>query len=350
MSITKKFLWIFLPLAVIISSLFYIMMTQVASILLNTPQMPTESISIINGMSTWSSCIMFGVGLALFITLICIKKWIPLIAVMLFLSIQGVMSLPMGIIMKYKPEWMAMAMGLTLVASGVVMIWFAHILNFYNAKNIFRNNISIPLVALGAIIPLIGGVVGNILNESLNPPNLLEQQFTDMSSNAIGILSIALIGPIAEEVVFRGFVCRSLLKSGVPTGLTIVISAIIFGVIHFNPAQIMFAFIMGLFLGYIYCRTGNLVIPIIAHVVNNSISAAMMAIYGEEANNMTFEHIFGSQSTVWVVMVVCIIACIRLVLVFEKKCEAAEVLWDKMEPETKEKSNVTPPEIPQIQK
>ena len=68
-------------------------------------------------------------------------------------------------------------------------------------------------------------------------------------------------------------------------------------------------------------------------------------IYGEEANNTTFADMLGSQTTAWVVMAACALASIGLLYVLHKKCEPAEALWDKTDPDEPE-VRVTPPEIP----
>lgn len=340
---TTKFFLFFIPVAIVASFLFHAVMSLASA--QATAGMPLETINAITGMATWSASIMVGCGFALFVALIALKKWVPIIAVLLYMFAQSVMALPMVLVMRFKPEWNTAAMAASVLVAGLIMIALVHVMKFYNVQRSFRSNISVILTILAVVAVVFGSVACNIINEALDLQNIMEQQFVDMSSNIIGILAIAIIGPFAEEVVFRGAVCRSLLKKGVPTGLTILISAMLFGLIHFNPAQIPFAFLMGLMFGYIYCRTGSLVPTIIAHILNNSVSVIIMAIYGEEANNMTFADMLGSQTTAWVVMAVCVLASIGLLYVLHKKCEPAEVLWEKTDPDEPE-APVTPPAIP----
>ena len=340
---TTKFFLFFIPVAVIVSIAFHAVMSLASA--QATAGMPLETINTINGMATWSASIMVGCGFALLVALIAIKKWVPIIAVLLYMFVQTTMTVPLAMVMKFKPEWYTAAMGAGILVAGLIMIALVHAMKFYDVRRSFKSSIGAILTILAVVAVIIGSVAGNILNEALDLENIMEQQFIDMSSDVLGILAIAVIGPIAEEVVFRGAVCRSLLKKGVPVGLTVLISAMLFGLIHFNPAQIPFAFIMGLLLGYIYCRTGSLVPTIIAHILNNSISVVMMAIYGEESSNMTFADMLGSQTNAWIVMGVCALAAIGLLYVFHKKCEPAEVLWDKTDPDEPE-APVTPPEVP----
>ena len=58
-------------------------------------------------------------------------------------------------------------------------------------------------------------------------------------------------------------------------------SSLVFGVVHMNPAQIPFAFLLGVMFGWLYYRTGSLLPGIIGHVLNNSVAAVNMILYGD---------------------------------------------------------------------
>ena len=59
--------------------------------------------------------------------------------------------------------------------------------------------------------------------------------------------------------------------------MAIVISALIFGVIHLNPVQIVFGALYGLLLGWLAWRTGSLLPSIVVHVANNTTVMLMPA-------------------------------------------------------------------------
>ena len=84
----------------------------------------------------------------------------------------------------------------------------------------------------------------------------------------ITIISIALIGPIAEEFIFRGMLLNRMMKKTSMWG-GILISSILFGILH---ADIIGASIFGIITSLLYLKTGNLLIPILLHVFNNSIA------------------------------------------------------------------------------
>lgn len=133
----------------------------------------------------------------------------------------------------------------------------------------------------------------DVLTEYFNLPNELEKIFTDMSITVAGALSISVIGPIVEEFVFREALIGSMLRGGMNKWVAISVSALVFGIIHANPAQIPFATIIGFIFGIIYYKTGNIVIPSILHILNNSTAAVMMIVMGEEANNVSLSDWFG---------------------------------------------------------
>ena len=109
------------------------------------------------------------------------------------------------------------------------------------------------IAALGALIP------STWLQEQMPElPNLMENEFDMILSNRWGYLAIGLLAPLSEEIVLRGAVLRSLLSKPLFAGRServniwtaISISALFFALIHFNPAQMPHAFVIGLLLGW----------------------------------------------------------------------------------------------------
>lgn len=81
------------------------------------------------------------------------------------------------------------------------------------------------------------------------------------------IISTALVPAFAEEFAFRGIFMGILRKYG--DAFAIITSAIIFGAMHGNIAQIPFAFILGLVFAYVDCKTNSILPSIIIHFINN---------------------------------------------------------------------------------
>jgi len=85
------------------------------------------------------------------------------------------------------------------------------------------------------------------------------------------LIGAALIGPICEEIIFRGVILEGLSKQYKPIN-AIVFSAFVFAIIHLQPLQVINAFFIGLAFGWIYLRTKSLWVCIFAHVLYNAIA------------------------------------------------------------------------------
>ena len=147
------------------------------------------------------------------------------------------------------------------------------------------------IAALGAIIP------SDWLQEQMPElPNIVEQEFDMILQNRWGYLAVGLLAPLSEELVLRGAILRSLLQSSkLSPWAAIAISAIIFAFIHFNPAQMPHAFLIGLLLGWMYYRTGSILPGVAFHWVNNTVAYVMYNIYPDP--DMELIDLFGNQRT-----------------------------------------------------
>lgn len=127
-------------------------------------------------------------------------------------------------------------------------------------------------------------------------PDLMESTFNDLQSSWLGILCIAVLGPILEELLFRGAITKALLKQYNPAK-AIIISALVFGIIHVNPAQVVSAASIGLLLAWIYYKTASLIPCILIHILNNSLSVFLSLKYPEVE---TTKDLFTNNSTYYI--------------------------------------------------
>ena len=88
-----------------------------------------------------------------------------------------------------------------------------------------------------------------------------------------------MLAPLVEELVFRGAILRGLLRWHRNPWLGIAISAVLFSVVHMNPAQMPHAFLIGLLLGWMYYRTDSIVPGVVYHWVNNTVAYVLYAFY-----------------------------------------------------------------------
>ena len=142
---------------------------------------------------------------------------------------------------------------------------------------------TLPLAVLAlSVVASMGALIPSIWIQEQMPelPNFAEQEFGTIMATPWGYLVIGLLAPLSEEIVMRGAILKELLKSeklGVWPAITI--SALMFALIHMNPAQMPHAFLIGLLLGWMYWRTGSILPGVAYHWANNSIAFVMFAFY-----------------------------------------------------------------------
>jgi uncharacterized protein len=147
----------------------------------------------------------------------------------------------------------------------------------FNARAIFRG--------LLAVVPLFGMLVA-CQRISWSPIRAVHRVMDDLivpmfqNCTWMELAMISLLAGLGEELLFRGVFQASLREwTGVflqhsPAGalagdwIAIVGVAIVFGMLHaVNVAYAVLAALMGIYLGWLWMFTGNLVVPIIAHAV-----------------------------------------------------------------------------------
>ena len=102
--------------------------------------------------------------------------------------------------------------------------------------------------------------------------------FPSMSLNSeifgiMGLLSVVLISPIVEELVFRG-VFLNKLRMIVPTTFAILISSLLFASLH-SFGSIFSAFIFAICMAILYLKSENILVPIFGHFLNNLIGESL---------------------------------------------------------------------------
>lgn len=119
------------------------------------------------------------------------------------------------------------------------------------------------LIILGVILSLIYNVFAYYLNFALKT-----SLFDNNSNVAVTLLSTGILGPIIEELMFRGIIYNEL-KSKYSNMKSILITTIFFAIIHINIIQILYALIIGFILVFVYEKYNNIKAPIILHMASN---------------------------------------------------------------------------------
>ena len=131
-----------------------------------------------------------------------------------------------------------------------------------------------------------GTIITNLLsftiqNDIANPiQNLIN--LTDLWLN---LILISLIGPIFEEIIFRKILIDRTIKYG-PLA-SILVSAIIFGLIHGNLNQFCYTVLVGGFFAYVYIKTGQIKYSIGLHIILNMLGSVLSMIVNNSAVNLS---------------------------------------------------------------
>jgi len=92
----------------------------------------------------------------------------------------------------------------------------------------------------------------------------------------VGILVIGIIAGISEEVFFRGVLQPKMHIYTNNIHVSVWISAFIFSAIHIQFYGLFPRMVLGAIFGYLYFYSGSLVYPIIAHILNNSLTVTLV--------------------------------------------------------------------------
>lgn len=197
--------------------------------------------------------------------------------------------------------------GLTLLNSVVVGVVFMALRwspfsRSYMQKRPWAVLIWTALLALGSI-PL-ADALSSLTNVKMPAEEL--QLLTTLVTHPWGWIAVGVLVPIAEEMVFRGAILRTLLnlcghrwRWG-----AIVLSALLFGLAHGNMAQLLNATLLGCLLGWLYYRSGSIAPGIVFHMVNNSVAVLLVRLMPGSAD-MQLVDLFAGDTPRLILFMLC---------------------------------------------
>jgi membrane protease YdiL (CAAX protease family) len=138
------------------------------------------------------------------------------------------------------------------------------------------------LLLVATVVPFALGVlaaagVARITGETdANPLTRMWSEGSRAASVA-WVFCIALVPGVVEECFFRGFLQRTLLREWRPAR-TIAVTSVLFGLAHITPPAVVFASILGAWLGVVAWRTGSVALTIAMHALLNGTWTAVQMI------------------------------------------------------------------------
>ncbi|MBR1970495.1 MAG: CPBP family intramembrane metalloprotease [Clostridia bacterium] len=180
------------------------------------------------------------------------------------------------------------------VISSIVSLWIYALIGKIRKEPLtktIKNNKVAPATMFMAVVCAVGArlVVSAyfhfandipVLKKSIENSALQGFEFTYAYQVLIALFLIIIIGPLFEEILFRGLIMNEFLKIMRPWA-AIVLQAVFFGVVHFSLFQSSFALVVGVILGIIYFRTQSIKTVAVCHGVFN-----FTAFFSEIAKDM----------------------------------------------------------------
>lgn len=138
-------------------------------------------------------------------------------------------------------------------------------------NEIVNNNSKLLIVLFFIIISCFLNIFLLYFSRTLDLNNIYTIS-TKISTNLIiSIITTCLIGPIIEELIYRGIVYNKFLKFYSKTN-SIIMTTLIFAFTHVGITALIYSFVIGLFLNIMYSKTNDLKFNIIVHSIINLVS------------------------------------------------------------------------------
>ncbi len=200
------------------------------------------------------------------------------VAIMLPESIYiGVLAALGGDVEGLYDQLMANAVTYTMI-SGLLTI--AIVIAVYRvrrkpmAEALWLRGVDGPILLTGAALaPALYLIVGGAL--ALLPEAWLEsynEASAGIDSGTLtGVLAVAVVAPVVEELIFRGLMLNRLSRV-MPGWLAAVLSSTAFGVCHRHPVWFAYAFVLGAFFALLDLRAQSILPSILGHIAFNAIS------------------------------------------------------------------------------
>ncbi|MBB1192159.1 hypothetical protein DNC80_00540 [Flavobacterium sp. SOK18b] len=186
-------------------------------------------------------------------------------------------------------------------------------------------SIKIVLLLCFATVAILIGIEFPIVSQ-IPIPEYMQKILLDSESDTgvYSFITIVIAAPILEELIFRGIILNGLLKSYSPLK-SIIISSLLFGLMHLNPGQFIGASMGGILSGWVYFKTKKITLPIIIHMTNNFL--AFLAIYfGSRNVNLTkstseysLTELYGGTTNLIIILTVAVTIALSSIYLLDKE-------------------------------
>ena len=163
--------------------------------------------------------------------------------------------------------------------SGIILLWFmsnSFKRGIKDLKFTFKPKETVYTLAMMYFLNYAIGIIGALLSKFGLPDTSPDFSLNgSLLYNTFTFISVVILAPIFEELIFRGMVLKNLTKYN--KMFAIIVTSLLFGLLHLNITQAIPAFFMSLVLCYMYVQTDSILVTILAHAGNNFL--ALMSAY-----------------------------------------------------------------------
>ena len=148
------------------------------------------------------------------------------------------------------------------------------------------------IIVVSVVVVVLIHIISSGIGGLIPMPEMIEKMFVSLGEKhgLFSFLLMVILAPFFEELIFRGIMLDGLLKNYSPEK-SILISSILFGLVHLNPWQFVTGFFMGIFVGWIYYKTKSVMLAIILHASVN-LSGFLLKVF-DIFDSQIFIEIFG---------------------------------------------------------
>jgi len=133
----------------------------------------------------------------------------------------------------------------------------------------FRGVLLLPMVIAVVGFGILASELDNVSQFLVPMPDFIAELLGDVFSGGLGmVIVLVVVAPLTEELLFRGLILRGFMQR-YGTVAAVLLSTLLFALIHVNPYQFASAILGGVFLAWLFVRTRSLWPCIIAHALFN---------------------------------------------------------------------------------
>ncbi|MBD3386802.1 CPBP family intramembrane metalloprotease [candidate division KSB1 bacterium] len=185
-------------------------------------------------------------------------------------------------LMRFLDQKFVLLAEVFIVIPAYVYVRYKH----FSVKRVFRlNAISLRMGILSFFIAVSTIVITDEMDRTLRSFFPIPSWWQDamkavveiqtIGDGIIIILAAVLLAGVAEEMIFRGLLQRSLEYERDPF-LAVVLSAVFFALVHFNPWTALQITFLGLVLGYLSWKSKSIYPAVLLHALNNLVSIVVL--------------------------------------------------------------------------